>query len=77
MYLPQPVASCLRSPPEATQLPALVPVLFHPSAPSPVDFVHACWKFKYPLSLAASRHCAVLSRSGYFLLVLPSPAQSR
>ena len=51
MYLPQPVASCLRSPPEGTQPPALSPVAFHPSAPSPVDFVHARLKFEYPLSL--------------------------
>ena len=52
MYLPQPVASCLR-PPETTPLPTLALVLFHPSAPSPVDFVHARWKFEYPLRLPA------------------------
>ena len=50
--LPQPVASCLRSPPDTTPFPTLVPVVFHPSAPTPVDFVcHARWKFEYPLSL--------------------------
>ena len=53
MYLPQPVASCLRSPPAATQPPALVFVVFHPSAPSPLAFVHARWKCEYPLSLPA------------------------
>ena len=55
MHLPQPVASCLRSPPANTprscqpcrQLPSLQP----PAAPSPVAFVHARWKFEHPLSL--------------------------
>ena len=51
MYLPQPVASCLRSPPAGTQPPALSAVAFPAAAPSPVDFVHARWKFEYPLSL--------------------------
>ena len=51
-YVPQPVASCLRNPPAGTQPPALSPVAFHPSAPSPVDFVHARWKFEHPLSLS-------------------------
>ena len=50
MYLPQPVASYLRSPPAGTQPPALSAVTF-PATPSPVDFVHARWKFEYPLSL--------------------------
>ena len=53
MYLPQPAASCLRSPPDTAPLPTLAPVVFHPSAPSPVDFVHARWKFECPLSLPA------------------------
>ena len=50
-YLPQTVASCLRSPPAGTQPPTLSPVAFPPAAPSPVDFVHVRWKFEYPLSL--------------------------
>ena len=49
-YLPQPVASCLRSPPAGTEPPTLSRVAF-PPATSPVDFVHARWKFEYPLSL--------------------------
>ena len=37
MYLPQPVASCLRSPRTRS---CQSPVAFPPAAPSPVDFVH-------------------------------------
>ena len=36
MYLPQPVASCLRSPPEDTQLPTLSAAAFPAAAPSPL-----------------------------------------
>ena len=50
MYLPQPVASCLRSPPAGTQPPTLSPVAFPLATPSPVDFVHVRWKFECPLS---------------------------
>ena len=53
MYFLQPVASCLRSPFAATPPPALVPVVFHPSARSSLAFVHARWKCEYFLACRA------------------------
>ena len=48
MYLPQPIASSLRSPPEDTKLPTLS------SAAFPAPYIHARWKFECPLTLSSS-----------------------
>ena len=50
MYLPQPIASCLRSPPEDTKLPTLSSAIFPASAPCPLHYIHARWQFRYPLT---------------------------
>ena len=54
MYLPQPIASCLRSPPEATELPTLSSAACPAAAPCPLHYIHARWKFEYPLTLPSS-----------------------
>ena len=41
IYLPQPIASCLRSPPEDTRPSALAPVTFPAAAPCPLHCIHA------------------------------------
>ena len=66
MYLPQPVASCLRSPPASTPPPVLSPVAFPPAEPSPVDFVHARWKFEYRLTPPAPFVEWYMSRLRFF-----------
>ena len=54
MYLSQPIASCLRSPPEDTKPPILSSVTFPAAAPCPLHYIHARWKHTYPLSLPSS-----------------------
>ena len=54
MYLPQPIASCLRSPPEDTKPPFLAPVTFPAAAPCPLHYIHARWKFTYPFTPPSS-----------------------
>ena len=54
MYLPQLIASCLRSPPEDRNLPTLSSAAFPAAAPCPLHYIHARWKFEYPLTLSSS-----------------------
>ena len=51
MHLPQPVASCLRSPREDTKLSTLSSAAFPAAAPCPLHCIHARWKVEYPLPL--------------------------
>ena len=46
MFLPQPIASCLRSPPEDTKSPFLAPVTF-PAAAVPAALYSCWWKFAF------------------------------
>ena len=54
MCLPQPIASCLLSPPEDTKLPTLSSAAFPAAAPCPLHYIHARWKFEYRLTLSSS-----------------------
>ena len=54
MYLLQPIASCLRSPPEDTKPPFLAPVTFPAAAPCPLHYIHARWKFTSPFTPSSS-----------------------
>ena len=54
MYLPQPIASCLRSPPEDTKPPILSSAVFPAAAPCPLQYIHARWKFTYPFTPPSS-----------------------
>ena len=77
MHLPQPVALCLRSPPADTQLPTLSTAAFPPATPSPVDFVHARWKFGYPLSQPDPFVAWYMSRLGFGPRLMAVCAQLR
>ena len=54
MYLPQPIASCMRSPPEDTKPPTLASAAFPAAVPCPLHYIHARWKNANPLTLPSS-----------------------